>query len=445
MNGVFEPRALRVALLSCCAWTLLGGARAEAEISLDADIGADYSDNVARAPVDEESDTIGTVRIGVGIEETRPRLRTRLDADLQYRHYLESAFDNEIVGGLSGELGWSILPERLIWVVEDNYGQLAANRAFPDSPANRQDFNYFSTGPDLHLPFGQRMFFNVSGRWSDVYYEDTDQPAGPVPGPIAADQGSNSMEGSLALGRQISEQSTFSLNGSVEEITYDDEQFDDYRVTEAYLRYDVDGGRTQLSLDAGYTEAVRDEQSTGGLLGRFNLSREITSRSTLSLDVGTEFADTASAFRLDQVAGGVSPEGEDAIATNDVFRTNYAYVRLSTERERTTFEVNVNARSERYEHDTLLDREMYGGGLYVTRRLSPRLDLDFRGTYTHEDFVNDDFASGEWSVGAGLAWRLSRQLSIRFTADHYEGAGDGTSRDYEENRLFLGLRYSSRR
>ena len=254
------------------------------------------------------------------------------------------------------------------------------------------------------------------------------------------------VEGSLGIGRLISEQATLSLNASAEDIKYDNDQlFEDYRITQGFLRYELEGLRTQLSLDAGYSEAERGELSSGGAIGRLHLSREITSRTTFSVDLGSEFADTATAFRIDQVAGGVSPGSEDAVAASDVFRTTYAYLRLSTERERTIFDIVVNGRRERHESEVDLDRDSVGGGFVVSRRLTARLDLDVRGTYTDEEFINTGFAFNEWVAGAELGWRLTNRVSVRVSADHFKGSTEGETRDYEENRYFLGVRYSSAR
>jgi hypothetical protein len=451
MNCGLRRRTLRATALGCCVSMSLYAAQAAADISIDADVGGEYSDNVGRTATDEQSDTIGTARLGIGIEELRPRLEARVNGNLGYRHYFDNSFDNEIVGGLSGDLAWSILPERFIWVVEDNYGQIAANRAVADTPANRQDFNYFTTGPDLRLPLGERTFTEISARWSDVYYEDVDGEVN-VPSAATPNQGSENIEGSVALGRVVSDQTTVSLNGQVQEIAYDDSEFfDDYRITSGFGRWESQGRQTQLSVDAGYSEAKRGDDKSGGVLARLHLSREITSRSTVSLDVGSEFADTASAFRIDQTAGGVAPEADDTVAAGDVFRTTYAYLRFGTERERTTVDVVFNGRRERHESEIELDRDALGAGFVLSRRITPRMDLEFRASYTDEDFVTTDFAFNEWSVGSGVAWRMTNRLSLRLTVDHFKGSSDGDpgqnlgAREYEENRAFLGLRYSSRR
>lgn len=451
MNYGLGRRTLRATVLGCCMGLSLYAAQAAADINIEADAGGEYSDNIGRVATDKQSDTIGTVRLGIGIDELRPRLEARVAGNLGYRHYFDDTFDDEVVGGLNGFIAWSILPERVTWIVEDNYGQIAANRAIADTPANRRDFNYFTTGPDLRLPLGERTFTQISARWSDVYYENADDELN-VPSAATHNQGSENIGGSVTLGRSVTEQSAVSINGTVQNIAYDDSEFfEDFRITSGFVRWESQGRQTQLSLDAGYSEAKRGDDKSGGVLARLHLSREVTSRSTVSLDVGSEFADTASAFRIDQTIGGVASEAEDTVAAGDVFRTTYAYLRFSTERERTTFDIMFNGRRERHESEVDLDRDIFGAGIILSRRITPRIDLELRAAYTDEDFVATNFAFNEWSAGAGVSWRMTSRLSLRFTVDHFEGSSDGSSdvglgsRNYDENRVFLGLRYSSRR
>jgi hypothetical protein len=429
MNCGTRVRLLRPIVFACCGWLLLYGAQGNAQAMLDADLGVEHSDNVTRVSTDEQTETIGIAHVALGYEVMRPRIEARIGADLEYRRYLDDTYDNEVLGGASGMLNWSIVPERFLWVVEDNYGQIAGDRTLPDTPDNREDFNYFSTGPDLSLPLGARTLAELSARWSDVYYE-------------TSEQGSESILGRLGLVRLLSEESRVSLNASAEEIEYDDAGFADYRITEGYGRFESTGSRTTLSIDAGYTQAERGEDTSSGPLVRLDLSRVITSRTTFTVQAGTEFADTAQAFRLSQDAVGVGPQEQDAVAATDVFRLTYVYLGLRTERERTTFDVTIYGHKEEHEIDETLDRERIGVGFGGTRRLSARLDLSVRATYGKEDFDVADFAFNEWTAGAALGWRLTNTISLRLSVDHYDGDGDGTDRDYGENRAYLGVRYT---
>lgn len=424
-----RARLLRAAVAQCCGWLLLHATSTQAA-TLQLDLGAEHSDNATRVATDEQSDTIGTAGIALGVEDIRPRLETHIAADLQYRRYFDDTYDNDVVGGFNGDVAWSIIPERFIWVVEDNYGQIVTDRLAADTPDNRDDFNYFSTGPDIILGLGARTSLLLSGRWSDSYFGATDED-------------SETVEGTAGLARKVSEENTVSLNAHVSEISYDDSAlFEEYQISEGHLRWESEGSRTTFSLDAGYTQAERGDDKSSGPLVRLDLKRELTSRTTFGLQAGSEFDDTASAFRIDQNAVGVSPETADLLAAGDVFRNTYVYLTLGTERERTELSAALYGRKERHEEQTELDRDTIGGRVSLARRLSSRLDFDVHATYNSEDFVEGDLTFHEWSAGAGLGFRFTPAVSIRLSVAHVDGSGDGTLRDFEENRAYLGLRYT---
>ena len=404
---------------------------AAAATTLTLDLGVDHSDNVGRTDVDPQSETIGTAGLGLAIDTKRPRLTAEVGADLDYQKYLDDTFDDEVVGGVDAALGFALVPDRLVWILEDNYGQISNDRLAPDSPDNRQDFNYLSTGPDITLPLGKRNFIFASGRWSDSYYED-------------AGQDSQGLEASLALGHRLSEMSSVSLNGSWSQIEYDDEAFEDNEIREAFLRFDATGVRTTLLLDAGYTEAQRgDREASDGWLGRLSLTRELTARTTLELNAGSEFADAGQQFRLDQDALGIQPGNVDVLPVADVFRSNYVYLGLTADLDRTTLSVTVHGNQERYEEQDIFDRDIVGAQFSIERAITPRISLSVEGDYSKNELVvGPEVSFDEWFAGLIVNWQLTSAWSLRATGHYFEGSGDGVERDYDETRGFIGVRYS---
>ena len=200
MNRERKHDAVRLRRVLMCAGPLLlamsPGVWAQAQqeegqqASWGLDLGARYTDNVGRVDTNEESDTVGIAGVNFAVDVNRPRFGARAAADVRYQKYFDSTFDNDIQGGLDGTMSFAFVPQRLVWVVQDNYGQVSRNREVADNPANLSDINYFSTGPDLTLPFGARTSVQLSGRWSDAYFED-------------AEQDSETLSGSAALGLSV--------------------------------------------------------------------------------------------------------------------------------------------------------------------------------------------------------------------------------------------------
>ncbi len=397
--------------------------------------GVQHSDNIQRTAVNEESQTIGVAGLQLGINSNRPRLTTDVVGNLEYRDYLDDAFDNELVGGVDASLDFAFIPQRLHWVVEDNFGQIANQRQLADTPDNRQNVNYLSTGPDITFSMGGRTALQLSGRYGDAYYENTPED-------------NQSLTGSVALIRRMSDMAAWSLNASTTEVEYDEEElFAKYRLDRGFLRYEAEGRLTTFSADAGYTQVDREgDEKSDGLLARVELSRAVAARSRIGLQAGTEFATPGEAFRRDQAVTGIpTTGGDDGVPFSDPYQLDYAYVTWSTVWPRGSFAATLNARNEEHEIVTQQDRDVRGASVTFIRRLTPRVSADLSGFYDKEEFVNTDVDFDEWNVTFGVSWLLGRGFSLNVRLDHLEGSSDDGLRDYEENRGYIGIAYAPRR
>ena len=426
-----EPARLLGCVAAACALPGLahGQGAVDSQLLWSIEAGVEYTDNVGRASVEEESETVGVAGFILDLNTDRPRLDAAIGAHLEYREYLDETFDSELVGGVDGLASYAFIPERFVWVITDNFGQIANQRTLPDSPDNRQNINYLSTGPDITLPLGGRTLVQLSGRYSDTYYENTPED-------------NESVTGSLALIRQLSDITSVSLNGSTTDIEYDDEAFAEYRLDQAFLRWSTVSERSTFILDGGYNEVTQDDDSSDGLLARLELSRAVGARSRVGLNIGTEFATSGQGLRRDQELTGIETGADDTIAASDPYQLDYAYLSWTTDRERSAFSVVLNARSEAHEVRTEADRDVYGAAVTLSRQLSRRFDGMLIGSYTDEELVNTGFKFDEWGVGLGLSWLLSDRVSLSLRLDHFDGSSEDGTRDYDENRAYLGIVYS---
>jgi len=395
--------------------------------------GGEYSDNVLRTDVDETSDTIINAGATLNLDMQRPHMDLRAAGNIQYRDYVDNTADGEILGGVNAGLSFIVSPEKFYWVIEENYGQIATDSRQVDSPENRQDFNLFSTGPEIALPLGARTDFLAGGRWSRANYGETE-----------AD--SQRLSGNVGLLRQLSQSRSLSLNATVEDVDFDGSGIlapTDYQVREAFLRFEGAGRKTTMLLDAGYTELRPDGRETrdGGLF-RLTVDHVLGARSSFSWNLGHEFADGASVFRQDQSFGGVQMRPEDALANADPFTSDTAGVVLRMNGVRTEVSLTANWRREEHDTQTDFDRDVASGAVYVTRRISPRWNVSLTGVYQHDDFVETGDVVHEWSVGASVSRQLTPSVDLSLGYTHYSANGEGSFNDYDENRALLRVTYN---
>lgn len=418
------------------ALALAGNANAQ-ETSFSVSVGATHTDNVRRVDVGEESEVMPEAALTFDIVR-EGRLATSLSADLTYRGYQENSFNDsdELVGGLDAQLSYAFVPDRFSWTFENNYGQILIDPQAVETPDNRQDLNFLSTGPDFNFPLGGRSSLVIGGRWSDLSYEESDF-------------GNERLSGSIGLHRQMGGTGTLGLDVTAQRVEFDGSPSDAYDQQSAYLVYGFGGPRTQIEVRGGWSEAHDSGDTFSHPLLSVSLTRQMSERSKLQLDAGTGLVDSADAFRRDRGIAGVPDGSENVIAGPDLVEEDHLSASWVVTGGRTTIDIRTNWRNEDREFDTEFDRESLDYGLNLARQVGPRLKASLFGFRRDTDYDNDNVHYEEWSAGIGLDWSLSRNYSVALRAEHFNGGGDtsaGTgTRNYDENRYTLRFTYSSGR
>ncbi len=387
--------------------------------------GGSWSDNIGRVALDEEEGTIGRAGVEIGYEQRSRRIETDIDLNAAYEHYFDDTYDDDVIGGVDASLNLGIVPERLLWVFQENFGQITSDPFAASTPENREDINYFTTGPDLLLSFGSATSLRLSGRYSDVNYEFQNVD--------------NQQYGaSLSLARRLSGTATLSFNVEGTRFEFDDPVAnDDYDRYQAFVRYDVEGSRTRLTVDAGYTSLDIDEETSDGLLARLSLVRQLSPASALTVTAGTQFSDAGDMFRSGQDNLGVSLDSSSIVGTSDPFESNFGSLAYDFNRNRTAFGFSATYSKEQYETATTLDRDLTTYAAYFSRQLSRAVSARVFLQLEQEEFDVSGFEDEELGGGAYLDWRLGRTLSLRLQYDRFDRDSTDPTTEYTENRVSL--------
>jgi len=421
---------LRCRALSVAICALLGGSAGAANLDYELTLGAGYSDNIARSAQDETSEGILAPGLQFSFDQASRRLQADLVGNFAYYKYLDEEFDSELLGNFAGNARFMLVPERFEWVVSDNFGQVLNDPFLPATPNNRENMNHFVTGPDVIVPFGSNTRLRAGARYGMTMYEH--QPFD-----------SDTVMGQLSLERQLSAFSAVSLNGSVQQVNYDESALNgDYDQTETFVRYSAQGARTNLSVDAGYTALNQDATDTthSGLLFRLDLSRRLSASSIVSLSGGHEFANSAGAFAGGQVGLPTNIGAAPGRQSNQPFMDDHVRLGYSFNRQRTGFSLSAYRSDRSYKDQPGLDQTLTSLTAGVTRELTPRTTLSIDGTYGRGNFEQEgDYT--DLSGGVSLRWRLSQRVSLGFSYDHFDRDSDRPQGGYTENRYWLTIGY----
>jgi hypothetical protein len=400
------------------------------EFELALSLGAAWSDNINRQPELEDEGTIGQAGVQLGYSQQSRRLTTDINANVVYEHYFDGIYDNEIVGGADGVLVLGIVPERFEWFVQETFGQITSDPFSSNTPENRENINYFTTGPDFTFGLGGAASMRLSGRYSSTTYEVTDLDG-------------ERYSGSAALIYQMSGNSALSLNVTGEEIKFDEQSANaDYEQQQAFVRYEAQGARTGLSVDVGYTSLEGDTTDADGLLGRLALSRRLSTASTLTLSAGTQFSDSGDLFRATQGGRGPTRETQAVIGTSDPFENRFAALNWDFDRNRTGFGFGAMHSEEQYENFTDLDRTVTTWNAYFSRELSRALDVRFFGLLENEEFDSTGFKDDELRGGVSLGWNVASTIQLRLQVERYDRDSTAEATEFTENRASLFLVWS---
>ena len=428
------------------------------------DAGLGETDNVSLAPTNKVSQTIATIDADFDIKHQSSRLDVDAKGNFTDFDYLQGTYGNQLLGRFDGVAHFALIPQRVTWVLQDDFGQAALDAFLPTNPANVEDINYVSTGPDFALRMGGTGFLDASLRVARATFQTS---------PF----NSSRVLGTLAAGLQLSARSTVSLNGAAERVLFDNTVVNgDFNRTSAYARYEIQGARTDLSVDLGATKISQNASSgtstvvliggvptvvpvtipqnaysTTGPLARIAVTRKLSSAASLSLSGGRELTDGISSFGSIE-GGAIGIVGSvPALLTSSSYTRDFGSVAWRYERNRTTIGVSGHWEKDVYVRQPQFDLTRTGGEFYVERKLSRAFALQVLGRYYRNNYPNVaatlvvlDGGTPNYDdevVGAMLSWRHGRVLELRLRAEHSSRTTPGANLGYQENRVFLTVGY----
>lgn len=410
-----------------------------------ADVGIGESDNVTLVETDKVSQTMAIADLDFDLKDQTRRFDVDAKGIFSDLDYLQGAYSNQLIGRFDGRADVSLIPEYVTWVLTDSFGQAQIDPFAAEVPTNLQNVNYVATGPDVALRLGPTVFLDLGARYAKTSYQ-TD--------PFD----SNVVDATAALGRALSAQSSISINGSFERALYDNTNVNtDYDRTSVYAHYEIQGARTNLTANLGATKVDQGLVAFTGPVAKLELSRKLSSVSTLTFAVGRDVTDGSTAFANLQggAIGGIVTAPASVSQSN--YTVTYGSVGWEYARNRTIIGVTGTWEKDSYDGLPLLNLTRGTAELKLERRLSSLLTAQLLGRLYRTEYANTDFSETDGLVGAALMFRAGRGLEIKLRYDHSSRAvsGVGVEPDvgavpvpggagYSENRAFLTIGYRPR-
>ena len=418
-------RCLLVA--SLVAASVQGASAAEVVQNIEGELslGGYWSDNIRQTTVNAQAGEVAQVGAKLLVHQQSRRASLDLDVNVAYEKYFGTQFNSGLVGGLRGDAAIALVPDVLIWHLEDSFSQGRISPFDPVTPENRQNINYFRTGPDLKFRLSDRNSLTLDARYASVTYE-------------VSPFDSNRYEGGVAFARDLSKGQVLSLHARAESVKF--KQFGAVADTdrqEGFLRYDVRGDRTTVLLDGGYTQVVLATGRHDGALARLTVERDLTPMLRLGLRGGWQITDAASIFRdtLNQVRMG--RDVQSTVNTTETVEERRAGADLAFQGRRTFVSLGAERSLENYQLTDTLDRRINHISLSVRRTLAGKLSASVDGRYSHEHYDASATKIIDKYGSLGVDWRTGRSLGVRLGYEIRNRSGNGPVIVSDEQRVTL--------
>lgn len=406
--------------------------------------GIEQSDNINRRENGGKSQTLLVPRATFSYDQSGSTLQAHAIGELEYIHYVQGDFDDELRGALAGTLNWNIVPQRLALSVLDTSTVQPVDILVNNGPGNFQQVNVFSIGPVLS--------FRMGGTWHgqlEAHYINT----------LASESKAFDTDRELGAFRVIDDLNAtdqISANFEAEHVRLQNPDLvvgpiaDGYDHYDAYLHYlsqlksvtvDLTLGESRYSFGSG----LADENS---VLARARIDWRMDLHNSFSIGGARQLADAAADMLLypdqlvafkDMAAGDLGVG--NAVVTPDVYRERMLDADYSWEGDRLHVSVGPYYRRINYLGDTTLNRNERGAGVDLSWRLTPVMTLSFDAGAARVNYTTIDRRDKGYGFGPSLTDQLTPHWSWRAELLHHHLSSTEADRGYTDNVAFFVLAY----
>jgi hypothetical protein len=392
---------------------------------------AEHSDNIALVPVDERSDTIHSMVVGMAYQEHTADVVAHVLAQATYNRYQNNSYGDETLYDLNSSAVWTISPQRFLWTLQDVYQQGLVDSTGVYTPTNRTNLNILSTGPDVYLHLSPVHTIQFGARVGDVNTGD-----------VNADNKRTS--GTAAWLYMPSAIMTLSLNYQVLDVQYDDTVLNnDFRGQDVFFRIQSQPSLSTYMLDVGKTHVnfARGDDANGSL-ARLSWTRRSTPESSFGLSASKEFLNTGTDV-LNTSTTPTTASGTTSIVTSDVYTSKGGSIFYNHQGS----QFGLKFQAEKRKLDFVLttqDRKETNGNLQLSYLFNGATTTASVYTdYSRIEYIDLDRRDVERNAGVRLDYRLSRDISLGLEGSRHDRDSTLPTYVFVDNRVLFSVAYSS--
>jgi|GEM_PF-5766467 len=437
---------------------VLSSTNAAWRINWELGVDVEYSDNVRRVDVDEDDAVFLQPRGLISAVHEGPNFDAQIGAANEYRSRLSGDQGSNNNFDLDGMLNWKIVPGLLEWSFEDHF-----NSEFPidirsqPNESNKQDLNSFSTGPT----FTPRIF-NRTNLIFQVRYFRTDSEDTEID--------NNRIQGRVGIERQLTSNSSVSLNYLYEDTDFDESTIDplvgniDFDRDNYFIEYKLARESLNITAQLGYTEIERDEgpnQDSEGGNNLLSLDYILNSTSSVFLTAYDEITDTTSNSASSSDSdlgggfGGIGGGGLSGVVTDtplgdivfdvsgDTVESEGFAVGYNKKFSGVDFGIQYFQREDDHDLININDRDTNGGVIEFSIPANSTTLFALLGEYRTTDFDLGDREDDDLLVELSAEYFARKNLSFRSTLEYRDRDSTIAGEDFDEFSARIGVAYTN--
>ena len=394
-----------------------------------------HSDNIRLTESNPIGDTILAPKLSIEANHQSSALRFNAIGRAQLLHYTGNSYDDELRGELTGELVWTVIPDRLEFVANDWLSRQPIDVLTNFVPTNQQEVNVFLAGPSLHARFGPSTRGQIDLRYGNTHAGNT------------KDFNGNRYKAAARLVRDLNPLTTASVNVDATRVMFDTKQLiSDFTRYGAYLGFAKKLSALDLTINAGGARIERRAGSSESApIAQLRLNWQMSPRSSIRTDADLEFGDTAQYTTT--VMGALGDPTYDGLTSADlaagpaIFRSRQ--LQLTYRYQGDLFGFRIYPQYQRFDflEGKLAQQTSRSGAIEVSYLLSNQLSLALSGERQRRDFEGLDRTDTNTAIRLSLIHELARHWSYRFDLQHRKLDSSAAGLSYNVNEIAFAFVY----
>ncbi|HEB59197.1 MAG TPA: hypothetical protein ENJ01_08245 [Gammaproteobacteria bacterium] len=387
-----------------------------------------YQSNIRKTEINPESEWINSFLASVQATETSASIDLNLDASLQRLVYKNNTYPDRSVANATGDLLWTIRPERFTWSVNDYLRETIIDPRDTNVPTNRQRTNTFTTGPDFIFRVTSRDTLMLSYRFIDNYQEVTN---------IDSQQNL----GTLSWQHMLSPVSSLSLISNYLDVDYEAEIYPDRVIIDNLLRYKLARPSIEYQVDIG-TTTVRTQNQTeiDGDLRILAVNYNITATETFSVKLSDRLVEAGNIVDAALVPDDQLADGR--FLTANVYREKRSQLGYAWAGPFATLTLNVYTSTRNYFQDSTLDNTIDGGLLALGYSATETLQLTLNANISTRRYPVDGRRLDTQTYSIDAVYLISSDLVLTGSVGTRSRDSSVAGQNYDDFIASIGITYT---